>query len=164
MVTTMVAWLSCTFPLNPKQRNPAQAGADWMATILLIWGVCSVARRSCDSGGGVGDPELSSPTSNSTWLTIDLSVLEIACKVWQAQALQEFNIQSACVWVQESLLCVTGSIFRFMSTSSFATCRKSRYISLKYCKHTGAGQHCEIHAHICKYKIYIHRYTSACLS
>ena len=72
----------------------------------------------------MGDPELSSPTSNSTCLIIDLSVLEIACKVWQAQALQEFNIQ--------------GSIFHFMSTSSFATCRKSRYISRKYCKHTGA--------------------------
>ena len=101
-------------------------------------------------GGGVGDPKLSSPTSNWTCLIIDLSVLEIACKVWQAQALQEFNIQSACVWVQESLLCVcvTGSIFRFMSTSSFATCRKSRYISLRYCEHTGAGQHCEIHTHM----------------
>ena len=54
-----------------------------------------MARHSCDSGGGVGDPKLSSLTSNSTCLIIDLSVLETACKVWQAQALQEFNNRSA---------------------------------------------------------------------
>ena len=100
-------------------------------------------------GGGVGGPELSSPTSNSTCLIIDLSVLEIACKVWQAQALQEFNIQSACACLGSRIPAVCDwQHISFMSTSSFATCRKSRYISRTYCKHTGAGQHCEIHAHM----------------
>ena len=127
----MVASLSCTLSLEPKATQPC-AGRGWLDGYnFLIWGVCSVARHSCDSGGGVGDPKLSSLTSNSTCLIIDLSVLETACKVWQAQALQEFNNRSA--WVVAyftSCLCLLLQLAENLGIYIYIC------FSLRYCKHT----------------------------
>ena len=146
----MVAWLSCTLSLEPKATQPC-AGRGWLECYnCLIWDVCSVARHSCDSGGGVGDPKLSSLTSSSTCLIIDLSVLETACKVWQAQALQEFNNRSA--WVVAyftSCLCLLLQLAENLGI----------YIFFHLGTANTPGQtNIEIQS---KYA-YIHRYTSVC--